>query len=116
MRSIRLAVICALCAQLSGCFFVFIPGALIQKVSDSVTGAEGGPIVLFAGRSGAAGDARVLSPLDNFKSTMLGSAASGAAGQAAAGVSGYVASLPTNFSTSTVALFGAAGVTGARPR
>ena len=76
-------------------------------------GAEGGPIVLFAGGSGAAGDALVLSPLDNFKGTMLGRAASGAAGHAAAGVSGYASSLPANFSTSTVALFGAAGVTDA---
>ena len=69
--------------------------------------------MLFAGGSGAAGSALVLSPLDNFKGTMLGRAASGAAGQAAAGVSGYASSLPANFSTSTIALFGAAGVTDA---
>jgi hypothetical protein len=31
----------AITAQISGCFFVFIPGSLIQKVSDGVTGAEG---------------------------------------------------------------------------
>lgn len=32
----------SLCAPLlSGCFFVFIPGALVQKASDGLTGAEG---------------------------------------------------------------------------
>jgi len=88
-------------------------GGAAAAFTAAAVGAEGGPIVLFAGGSGAAGDALVLSALDNFKSTMLGSAASGANGQAAAGVSGYVASLPVNFSTSTIALFGAAGVTDA---
>lgn len=35
-------ILAALAAtQLSGCFFVFIPGSLIQKASDSITGAEG---------------------------------------------------------------------------
>ena len=29
------------CSQLGGCFFVFIPGSLIQKASDGITGAEG---------------------------------------------------------------------------
>ena len=88
-------------------------GGAASAFDAAAGGAEGGPIVLFAGGSGAAGDALVLSPLDNFKGTMLGRAASGAAGQAAAGVSGYASSLPANFSTSTVALFGAAGVTDA---
>lgn len=31
----------AFSVSLSGCFFVFIPGSLIQKVSDGITGAEG---------------------------------------------------------------------------
>lgn len=36
------AILAALAVtQLSGCFFVFIPGSLIQKVSDGITGAEG---------------------------------------------------------------------------
>ena len=92
-------------------------GGAAAAFTAAAGGAEGGPIVLFAGGSGAAGAALVLSPLDNFKSAMLGRAfvangsAPGAAGAAAAGVSGYVASLPANFSTSTIALFGAAGVT-----
>jgi hypothetical protein len=54
----------------------------------------------------------VISPLDNFKSTMLGKLQAGGAG-AAAGVSGYTASLPLNFSTSTIVVFGAAGITDA---
>ena len=33
------AVVCV--TQLAGCWFVFIPGSLIQKASDSITGAEG---------------------------------------------------------------------------
>lgn len=36
-----LAASMAACTQLSGCFFVFIPGSLIQKASDGITGAEG---------------------------------------------------------------------------
>lgn len=39
-RLIALAVVAAT-TQLAGCFFVFIPGSLIQKVSDGFTGAEG---------------------------------------------------------------------------
>ena len=85
-------------------------GGANAAFGDAAVGAEGGPVVLFAGgAAGAAGAALVLSPLDNFKSSMLGRPFAGAG--AAAGVSGYVTSLPANFSTSTVALFGAAGVT-----
>jgi len=73
-------------------------------------GAEGGPLVLFA--AGARGAAAVISPLENFKSAILGAAQFAPAGaSAAAGVSGYVTALPANFSASTVVLFGAAGVT-----
>lgn len=31
----------AACTQLAGCFFVFIPGSLIAKAGDAITGAEG---------------------------------------------------------------------------
>lgn len=31
----------AACTQLSGCFFVFIPGSVVGKISDGITGAEG---------------------------------------------------------------------------
>lgn len=41
MRVVRWVVAGAVCAQLSGCWFVFIPGSLIQKVSDGITGADG---------------------------------------------------------------------------
>lgn len=40
-RASRLAIVALLATQLGGCFFVFIPGSLIQKVSDGITGAEG---------------------------------------------------------------------------
>lgn len=40
-RTLRVAVVVGLASQLGGCFFVFIPGSLIQKVSDGFTGAEG---------------------------------------------------------------------------
>jgi hypothetical protein len=86
-------------------------GGADAALAAAAGGAEGGPIVLFA--PGAQGLAAVLSPLDNFKSSMLGAAQFAAGGAAAGGVSGYVTSLPVNFSTSTVVLFGAAGVTDA---
>lgn len=38
---LRVAVAVCLCCSLSGCWFVFIPGSLIQSASDAVTGAEG---------------------------------------------------------------------------
>lgn len=38
--------------QLSGCFFVFIPGSLIQRVSDGITGAEGDHCVASAAKVG----------------------------------------------------------------
>lgn len=41
IRLTRALVIAGLCGSLSGCWFVFIPGSLIQKVSDGITGAKG---------------------------------------------------------------------------
>jgi hypothetical protein len=42
LRWLRIATaITILSVPLSGCFFVFIPGSLIQQVSDGITGAEG---------------------------------------------------------------------------
>ena len=35
------ALVLLLLLPLSGCFFVFIPGALIQAAADGLTGAEG---------------------------------------------------------------------------
>ena len=80
-------------------------------LSSGAGGAEGGPLVLF--EADGRGRAAVISPFDNFKSTMLGEAPFAGGGSAAAGVSGYVTSLPANFSTSTVVLFGGAGITDA---
>jgi hypothetical protein len=41
MNLIRIAVLSALTLQLSGCWFIFIPGSVTAAVSDSITGAEG---------------------------------------------------------------------------
>lgn len=41
MRRVFLIAATAACTQLAGCWFIFIPGSLIQKVSDGITGAEG---------------------------------------------------------------------------
>lgn len=46
------------CSQLSGCFFVFIPGSLLSKASDGITGAEGEHCVV---RQAQVGD-KVLKP------------------------------------------------------
>lgn len=54
----RIAVILLLTLQLGGCWFVFIPGSLIQKASDGVTGAEGDHCV---GRVAKVGDRIKLS-------------------------------------------------------
>lgn len=40
-RGVLIAAGMAACTQLAGCWFVFIPGSLVQKVSDGITGAEG---------------------------------------------------------------------------
>ncbi len=42
----------AACTQLAGCFFVFIPGSLLQRASDGITGAEGEHCVPAAARVG----------------------------------------------------------------
>ena len=36
----RLLIIAA-CTQLSGCFFIFIPGSVTSAIADSITGAKG---------------------------------------------------------------------------
>lgn len=41
MRLMKAGLTALICSQLSGCFFVFIPGSLIAKASDGLTGAEG---------------------------------------------------------------------------
>lgn len=41
MNTIKLIAVLALSMQLSGCFFVFIPGSVIAKVGDVLTGSEG---------------------------------------------------------------------------
>ena len=41
MRRAAIVLAAATCTQLGGCFFIFIPGSLIQKVSDGITGADG---------------------------------------------------------------------------
>jgi len=53
MRAAIMAVALAVTTQLGGCFFVFIPGSLIQRVSDSVTGAEGDNCVSTAATVGS---------------------------------------------------------------
>lgn len=54
MRKINvcLAVLLGLCTQLAGCFFVFIPGSLIAKASDGITGAEGDHCVASTAKVG----------------------------------------------------------------
>lgn len=41
MKVLKVAAIALLCSQLGGCFFVFIPGSVVGKISDGITGAEG---------------------------------------------------------------------------
>ena len=40
MRFVTIALLAA-CTQLGGCWFVWIPGGLIQGASDAITGANG---------------------------------------------------------------------------
>lgn len=49
---IRALLLAALCSQLSGCFFIFIPPALINAAADAVTGAEGAHCVATGARVG----------------------------------------------------------------
>lgn len=53
----RLILTVLACTQLGGCFFVFIPGALMSKAADAVTGAKGAHCVPAAAK---VGDAIVL--------------------------------------------------------
>jgi hypothetical protein len=53
MRLAKIATVVVLCVNLSGCFFIFIPGSLIRKVGDTLTGAEGDHCV---SRSAKVGD------------------------------------------------------------
>jgi hypothetical protein len=60
MRHLVLAIACT---QLSGCFFVFIPGSLMAKAGDAMTGAKGEhcvPAQAKVGDSITLGDGRVL--------------------------------------------------------
>ena len=52
MRKMMVVGFIAITTQLSGCFFVFIPGELIQRVSDGFTGAEGEHCVSRAAKVG----------------------------------------------------------------
>ena len=49
---VRVAATLLMTLPLSGCWFVFIPGSLIQKVSDGITGAEGEHCVGSAAKVG----------------------------------------------------------------
>lgn len=51
-RRAMLAFALAGLTQLSGCWFVFIPGSVIGAVSDSITGAEGSHCVSSAAKVG----------------------------------------------------------------
>lgn len=52
MRLMKVGLTALICSQLSGCFFVFIPGSLIAKVSDGITGSEGEHCVSRAAKVG----------------------------------------------------------------
>ncbi len=41
-----------LALNLSGCFFVFIPGSVVESVSDSFTGAQGEHCITEAAKAG----------------------------------------------------------------
>lgn len=48
----KLALLIAAMLSLQGCFFVFIPGSLINRASDSMTGAEGSHCVSTSAKIG----------------------------------------------------------------
>lgn len=54
----RLLFLLMLTTQLSGCFFFWIPGGMVQSISDGITGAKGEHCV---GRAAKVGD-RVAMP------------------------------------------------------
>jgi hypothetical protein len=71
-------------------------------------GAEGGPVVMWAPQSSAiAGAALVLSPLNNFKGSIMGPTPGGAC---ATGLNGYANSAPAGFTVATVVVFSAGGI------
>ena len=41
MKTLKLLFVALIASQLSGCFFIWIPGSVIQGVKDAATGAEG---------------------------------------------------------------------------
>lgn len=72
-------------------------------------GAEGGPVVMWAPQSSAiAGAALVLSPLNNFKGSLMGAGPPGSA--CATGLNSYALAAPAGFTVSTVVVFSAAGI------
>lgn len=52
MRTMVLGLALASLTQLGGCFFFFVPGSLIQKASDGITGAEGDHCVSSSAKVG----------------------------------------------------------------
>ena len=75
-------------------------------------GAEGGPIVMWAPQNSAAvpGAALILTPLSNFKGTIMGTAIS-AGGLCATGINGYALDANSNLTVATLAVFSVHGVT-----
>lgn len=57
MRTAYVVAAAVACTQLGGCFFVFIPGSVMAKASDAVTGASGEHCV---GRGAKVGDKIVM--------------------------------------------------------
>lgn len=52
MRIVTLAVGLMLALLLQGCFFIFIPGSVIDAASDAVTGAQGNNCVTAGAKVG----------------------------------------------------------------
>lgn len=48
----RVAVVACLAASLQGCFFVFIPGSVMNAAADKITGAEGDHCVASSAKVG----------------------------------------------------------------
>lgn len=53
MRKVLIVLAAALCTQLAGCFFFWIPGSVVKGVGDALTGASGEHCV---GRGAKVGD------------------------------------------------------------
>ena len=75
-------------------------------------GAEGGPVVMWAppASAGAGAAALVLSPMTNFKGSIMGA---GRGGGCATGLNGYALAAPAGFTVATVAVYSAGGITDA---